>query len=80
MVSLIGKKAIGVRKDLSYRKSFSGSFPRGWKTIGIIKKYNPKTRQYLIEGCNYIFNETGEFRINGSGDWYSRSQICIIDK
>ena len=72
---LIGKYAVGRKKDTSYRETYSGEFPRGWKTEGIIKKYNRKTRKYLIEGTNYIFNETGTYQINGSGDWYFRYQI-----
>ena len=72
---LIGKYAVGRKKDTSYRETYSREFPRGWKTEGIIKKYNRKTRKYLIEGTNYIFNETGTYQINGSGDWYFRYQI-----
>lgn len=76
----IGKHAIGIMKDTSFRNSYKGDFPRGWKTEGEIKEFDPKKQKYLIEGSCYIFNETGTFRIdNMTGDWYSRKQIQIID-
>ena len=75
---IIGKRAIGTRIDRSFRTNYHEDFPRGWKTIGTVAKYDPKMRKYLIEGQNYIFNETGEFPVNGSGDWFSRSQIEIL--
>ena len=74
---VIGKSAVGSRKDTTYRRSYYEDFPRGWKTVGIITKYDIETHKYLIEGENYIFNETGEFRVDGSGDWYSRDQIRL---
>ena len=77
-MKLIGKEAIGTRADRTYRRSYSEPFPRGWKTRGIIAKYDFETKKYLIEGQNYIFNETGEFPVNGSGDWFYREQIEII--
>ena len=76
---IIGKEAIGTRPDRSFRRSYSEHFPRGWRTRGTISKYDPKTRKYLIEGQNYIFNESGEFPVNGTGDWYYRGQIEIIE-
>ena len=72
---LVGKYAVGRKKDTSYRETYSGEFPRGWKTEGIIKEYDKKSRKYLIEGTNYIFNETGTYKVNGTGDWYFRYQI-----
>ena len=77
---IIGKSAIGTRADRSYRKTYRSNFPRGWRTRGIISRYDPKKRKYLIEGTNFIFNETGEFQISGSGDWFSRSQIEMIEE
>ena len=76
---IIGKDAVGTRPDRSFRRSYSENFPRGWRTRGTISKYDPKTRKYLIEGKNYFFNESGEFPIDGSGDWYYRGQIEIIE-
>ena len=76
---IIGKMAIGRRADRTFRRSYSEPFPRGFKTIGEIMKYDPKTRKYLVEGQNYIYNESGEFEVNGSGDWYFREQIELID-
>ena len=76
---IIGKMAIGRRADRTFRRSYSEPFPRGFKTIGEIMKYDPKTRKYLIEGKNYFFNESGEFPVNGTGDWYYRGQIEIIE-
>ena len=78
-MKVIGKEAIGTRADKSFRRNYYEDFPRGWRTRGTISKYDPKTRKYLIEGQNYIFNETGEFEVNGSGDWYYRGQIEIIE-
>ena len=77
---IMNKRAIGRRIDRSFRTNYHEDFPRGWKTSGTIMKYDPKTRRYLIEGQNYIFNETGEFPVNGSGDWFSRSQIEILEE
>lgn len=80
MQRLIGSRAEGVKKDMSYRRQYYGDFPRGSKTMGEITKYDPVSRKYLIEGACYIFNETGEFQIsNMTGDWYSRSQIEILE-
>lgn len=78
-MKLIGKEAIGTRVDRSFRRSYSEPFPRGWKTKGVIVKYDSEAKKYLIEGQNYIYNETGEFSQNGSGDWFYRNQIEIID-
>jgi hypothetical protein len=78
-MKLIGKEAIGTRVDRSFRRSYSEPFPRGWKTKGVIVKYDSEAKKYLIEGQNYIYNETGEFTLNGSGDWFYRNQIEIID-
>ena len=78
-MKLIGKEAIGTRVDRSFRRSYSEPFPRGWKTKGVIVKYDSEAKKYLIEGQNYIYNETGEFTVNGSGDWFYRNQIEIID-
>ena len=76
----IGKRAIGRRKDTSYRDGFKRSFPRGWKTEGTITKYDSATKKYLIEGVNYIFNETGTFKVSDGGDWFYRWQIQIVDE
>ena len=78
-MKLIGKEAIGTRVDRSFRRSYSEPFQRGWKTKGVIVKYDSEAKKYLIEGQNYIYNETGEFTLNGSGDWFYRNQIEIID-
>ena len=78
-MKLIGKEAIGTRADRTYRRSYSEPFPRGWKTRGIIIKYDSEAKKYLIEGQNYIYNESGEFTVDGSGDWFYRNQIEIID-
>ena len=75
MEKLIGKQAIGTKHDMTFKRPYQDDFPRGWKTYGIITKFDPKTRKYLIEGQNCIFNETGEFNIEGTGNWFSRSQI-----
>lgn len=77
---IIGSLATGRKKDTSYRRSYQGDFPRGWGTDGTITKYDKKTRKYLIEGVNYIFNERGTYASQGNGEWYYRSQIEIIDK
>ena len=77
---IMNKRAIGRRIDRSFRTNYHEDFPRGWKTVGTITRYDPKTRKYLIEGENYIFNESGEFLVNGSGDWFSRSQIEILEE
>ena len=76
---IIGKQGIGTRRDRSFRRNYYEDFPRGWRTRGTISKYDPETRKYLVEGQNYIFNESGEFPIEGYGDWYSRSQIELIN-
>ena len=76
---IIGKQGIGTRRDRSFRRNYYEDFPRGWSTHGTITRYDAKTRKYLIEGQNYIFNESGEFPIDGSGDWYSRSQIVLAE-
>ena len=76
---IIGKDAIGTRPDRSFRRTYYEDYPRGWRTYGTITKFDPKTRKYLIEGQNYIYNEYGEFPINGSGDWYYRSQMLVTD-
>ena len=78
-MKLIGKQAIGTKPDRSFRRSYSEPFPRGWKTKGVIVKYDSEAKKYLIEGQNYIYNETGEFTVDGSGDWFYRNQIEIID-
>ena len=78
-MKLIGKEAIGTRVDRSFRRSYSEPFPRGWKTKGVIVKYDSEAKKYLIEGQNYIYNETGEFQVDGSEDWFYRNQIEIID-
>ena len=76
---IIGKSAIGTRSDRSFRRTYYEDYPRGWRTFGTITKFDPKTRKYLIEGQNYIYNEYGEFPINGTGDWYYRSQMVVTD-
>ena len=75
MKTLIGKRATGTRKDTSYRRNYYKDFPRGWETQGTISKYDKKTRKYLIEGTNYIFNETGTYKVSEGGDWFYRTQI-----
>ena len=77
-MKLIGKQAIGTKPDRSFRRSYREKFPRGWKTRGIIVKYDSEAKKYLIEGQNYIYNETGEFQINGTGNWFYREQIEIL--
>lgn len=76
----VGKRAIGRRKDTSYRDGFKRSFPRGWKTEGEITQYDRVSQKYLIKGTNYIFNEAGTFKVNGDGDWFYRWQIQILDE
>ena len=76
---IIGQFAIGTKVDRTHRDSYRGTFPRGWRTRGIVVKYNPKKQKYLIDGTKYIYNETGEFKMSESSDWYSRSQIEIIE-
>lgn len=79
-MKIIGKRAIGTRKDLSYRRGYKGEFPRGWRTEGTVVSYDKATRKYLIEGSCYIFNETGSFLISGqTGDWFLRTQIQIME-
>lgn len=76
----LGSQAIGIKKDTRIRGSYKSDFPNGWKTRGTITKYDKKSHKYLIEGDCYIFNESGEFLLNGrTGDWFSRDQIELID-
>ena len=80
-MKLIGKRAIGIIKDTKYRTSYKGEFPNGWKTEGTIIKYDKEKEKYLIEGASYIFNKTGEFRLNNvTGDWFFRHQITLLDE
>ena len=79
-MKLIGKHAIGTMKDRRYRTSYKGEFPNGWRTEGIITKYDKDRGKYFIEGPCYIFNKTGKFLLTNTGDWFFRYQITLLDE